>query len=86
MMITYDVCAIKLSPVPPLAVFVCLQDVSEGLKLSLNGRIELALADQGWKWLASQLGRNDHLNVRILRQLQLLFLYSIDGCVNTGDI
>ncbi|CAN0137147.1 unnamed protein product, partial [Scytosiphon promiscuus] len=40
-----------------------IEDVGEDLKLSLNGRIELALADQGWEALASQLNRNDHLNV-----------------------
>jgi len=45
-------------------MLVVLQDISEDLKLSLNGRIELALADQGWAALAAQLRRNDHLNVR----------------------
>lgn len=55
-----------LSPFHPHAdnAFLFHQDISEDLKLSLNGRIELALADQGWEALAAQLGRNDHLNVR----------------------
>ena len=48
----------------PTPTFLFLQDISEDLKLSLNDRIELALADQGWHALAAQLGRNDHLNVR----------------------
>lgn len=45
---------------------LCLfrQDLSEDLKLKLNTRIELALADQGWEALAAQLRMNDHLNVR----------------------
>lgn len=57
------------------------QDVSEDLKLSLNRRIESALAKQGWEKLASELGRNDHLNVRLLREQlhALVSLLYIDG-------
>lgn len=62
-----------------LVFFSSRQDVSEDLKLSLNDRIELALADQGWEWLASLLGRNDRLNVRLLLELLLLYFASVDG-------
>lgn len=60
---------------PTLSTF-CLfrQDVSEDLKFSLNTRIELALADQGWEALAAQLRMNDHLNVRFVPVLTSMFL------------
>lgn len=39
------------------------------LKQRLNDKIEFELARQGWEALSSQLGMNDHLNVRLLRMI-----------------
>lgn len=66
---SFFVCATTNVSSRPPRRFTSLQDLNTELKRRLNDKIEFELAKQGWEALSSQLGMNDHLNVRLLRMI-----------------